>query len=118
VIEDIHARHRGAPAPGPSVRMLRRWFNEGRRLGHVLTGAAAAVRAVGARVAGGAGNRAAPAPPPAAAPPPAPPGARRARGSAPGSAAPVVPIRPWRRRAPPRRPAGAASGPGPWRRWR
>jgi hypothetical protein len=70
VIDDVHARHRGAPAPGPSIRTLRRWFNEGRWLGYVLTRAAAAVRAVGARATGRAAARTAPAPAPA---PPAPP---------------------------------------------
>ena len=36
VIGEIRARHHGGPAPGPSLRTLRRWFSEGRWLGYVV----------------------------------------------------------------------------------
>src|ERR671931_583198 len=48
VIADIHARHHGAPAPGPSIRTLRRWFNEGRWLGFAVVALKKAARAAAA----------------------------------------------------------------------
>jgi hypothetical protein len=58
VISEIHARHQGGPAPGPSIRTLYRWFNDGRWLGFAMGALARAAQAAAARARAAAAARA------------------------------------------------------------
>jgi hypothetical protein len=87
VIGEIRARHNDGPAPGPSLRTLRRWFNEGRWLGYLVSRLATAARPPAVPPAATAAGSPAPAPTP---PPPAPPHSETGAGGDAGRRAPPL----------------------------